>query len=262
MCIAILNQKSTLEFETLKNSFDNNNQGAGLLFAENNILKAYKTYDFNEFTEFYYSLRNRINTPIVLHFRIATSGFSEINLHPFFVNKGLAFVHNGVFSGLGNKEFSDTYQFCEMLKKLPQDFLKNKAIFELLNFRIERSKLIFLDSSNNYTILNENLGIWDNSGNWYSNDSYLKSNDFWYYGNEKVNKKTQNFDFLDDFDNRNAYFLTSLSKREIKKMKEFKKIAILESIFKIQITDVSEFLNFSGYSDLDECLYYESNFKY
>src|SRR5690606_9495919 len=45
---------------------------------------------------------------------------------------------------------------------------------------IEESKLVFLDSSGIYHIINGHLGHWDESHlNWYSNYSYA---DYWRYG--------------------------------------------------------------------------------
>jgi len=113
MCIAILNTKGKLSKETIKNSFDNNEMGAGLLWNANGKLNTFKTYKFNALLQKYNELRNNTKTgKIVLHFRIATSGVNgKENLHPFNVNDNLGFVHNGVISGLGNVKHSDTYQF-------------------------------------------------------------------------------------------------------------------------------------------------------
>jgi hypothetical protein len=52
------------------------------------------------------------------------------------------------------------------------------------------SKLIFLDSKDKYTIINEEMGKWTD-GNWYSNDSYKEYNNYVYYGNTKVSKDTK-----------------------------------------------------------------------
>lgn len=189
MCIAILNTKSTLPTKYIKNSWDNNNQGGGLLFVRAGKLDTFKTYEYKEFLSKYMELRKdkKIKT-IVLHFRIATSGFEKfVNLHPFLVNSKLGFVHNGIISGLGNKEKSDTWEFNEILKKLPLNFLRNESIKELLSNYIDYSKLIFLDDNNGHTIINEGLGIWE-GGNWFSNDSYKDALPFSYFGNNKVYK--------------------------------------------------------------------------
>ena len=199
MCIAILNTKGAIKDEYLKNSWDNNNQGGGLLYVKNNKLIVFKSYDYNEFKKEYKTIRKDEKVKnIVLHFRIATSGHEKyINLHPFLVNDNLGFVHNGIISGLGNNQHSDTYQFNEMLKKLPSDFLKNNSIVDLISGYIDSSKLIFLDNLNNFTIINENYGMWE-SGNWYSNNSHQQNLDFYYFGNEKVSKKKTKFKYFSE----------------------------------------------------------------
>lgn len=197
MCIAILNIKNKLPQNYLENSFNNNNQGAGLLYVKNGKLETYKTYDIVDFIKQYYLVRKAIKTPIVLHFRIATSGFSEHNLHPFLVNKDLGFVHNGVIYGLGNKDYSDTYQFNEMLKKLPKNFLRNNTIKEFISNYIGSDKLVFLDSNNIWNIINEKNGHWHN-GNWFSNNSYKQKNNYVWAGNKKVYKDTHVDDFIND----------------------------------------------------------------
>jgi hypothetical protein len=188
MCIAILNTTQPLALDVLNNSWENNNQGAGLLYNLNGVLTTFKTYDKQKFIDEYYNVRAMISTKIVLHFRIATSGHEKYtNLHPFLTNDNLGFVHNGIIQGLGNQQHSDTYQFNEMLKKYEHDFLNCKQTIESIEKFIGSSKLLFLDSNDNHTIVNESFGLWDN-GDWFSNDSYKYNLDFYYYGNEKISK--------------------------------------------------------------------------
>lgn len=189
MCIAILNTKKAgrLPKSHIKNSWDNNDMGAGILWNESNKLQVFKTYEYDEYIDKYNELRDNAEVGnIVLHFRIATSGYKgEHNLHPFLINEKLGFVHNGVISGLGNKQFSDTYEFNDMLKKFKHNFLGCDMSKYFISEYIGYSKLLFLDVDDKYTIINEELGKWTD-GNWYSNDSYKQYNDFKYYGNKKV----------------------------------------------------------------------------
>jgi hypothetical protein len=189
MCIAILNTKKAgrLPKSQIKNSWDNNDMGSGLLWNEKNKLSVFKTYDYDEYIDKYNELRdNKEIGNIVLHFRIATSGYNgEHNLHPFLVNDKLGFVHNGVIKGLGNKKFSDTYEFNDMLKKYKHNFLGCDMSKYFISEYIGYSKLIFLDADDRYTIINEEMGKWVD-GNWYSNDSYKQYNNYKYYGNQKV----------------------------------------------------------------------------
>lgn len=214
MCIAILNTKKAgrLPKNQIKNSWDNNDMGSGLLWTKDNKLNVFKTYEYDEYIEKYNELRDDKSIGnIVLHFRIATSGYNgEQNLHPFLVNNDLGFVHNGVIKGLGNKSFSDTYQFNDMLKKFSHNFVACDMTKYFISEYIGYSKLIFLDSKDRYTIINEDLGKWS-SGNWYSNDSYKQYNDFHYYGNKKVSKTdtkattTKKFDDVYEYGNTYDY---------------------------------------------------------
>lgn len=213
MCIAILNTSGKITEESIFNSWNNNDQGGGLLWTSGGALHSYKTYKYNKFLKKYNEIRANKNTgKIVLHFRIATSGHEKYtNLHPFFVNANLGFVHNGIISGLGNQQHSDTYQFNEMLQKLPENFLNCSATNELIKKYIGGSKLVFLNSADQHTIVNENLGHWDGA-NWYSNDSYTCNLDFYYYGSQKITKNAPDkftYDW-DDIDTR----LTSNNSKE------------------------------------------------
>lgn len=191
MCIAILNTKKAgrLPKKQIQNSWDNNDMGAGLLWNKGNKLSVFKSYDYDDYIEKYNELRDDKSIGnIVLHFRIATSGYNgEHNLHPFLTNDNLGFVHNGVIKGLGNKSFSDTYEFNDMLKKFSHDFLNCDMTKYFISEYIGYSKLVFLDNKDKYTIINEELGKWS-SGNWYSNDSYKEYKPYVYYGNQKVAK--------------------------------------------------------------------------
>jgi len=193
MCIAILNTKKggRLPKSQVQNSWDNNDMGSGLLWNKDGKLNVFKSYDYEEYLEKYNELRDDKSIGnIVLHFRIATSGYNgEHNLHPFLVNDDLGFVHNGIIKGLGNKTFSDTSEFNDMLKKYKHNFLTCEMSKFFISEYIGYSKLIFLDNKDKYTIINEELGKWS-SGNWYSNDSYKQYNDYKYYGNKKVYNKT------------------------------------------------------------------------
>jgi hypothetical protein len=192
MCIAILNTKKAgrLPKNQIKNSWDNNDMGSGIMWNKDGKLNVFKSYDYDDYIEKYNEIRDDKSIGnIVLHFRIATSGYNgEHNLHPFLVNDGLGFVHNGVIKGLGNKSFSDTYEFNDMLKKFKHNFLSCDMTKYFISEYIGYSKLIFLDSKDKYTIINEEFGKWS-SGNWYSNDSYKQVNDYKYYGNQKVYSK-------------------------------------------------------------------------
>ena len=248
MCIAILNIKSKLSKATLDNSFENNNQGAGLLYVKDRILTTFKTYDKKDLIKKYYEVRKEISTPIVLHFRIATSGYSKDNLHPFLVNESLGFVHNGVIYGLGNKDFSDTYQFNEMCKKLPLGFIYNDGIKELISSFIGSDKMVFLESSNRWTIINEANGHWF-EGNWYSNSSYKQVNNYVWEGNKMVNKGTWNPKTVE------SYFKNDYEDKPAKKAKTYPPYKdVADYLHNIYLTntyaELSAMVKYDGYLNI------------
>ena len=202
MCIAILKPNSeTISKKRLERCFDNNDDGAGYVFAKDGVLHFFK--GFFRFRDFWKSyVKNVVNNgnPITaIHFRITTHGKTNAdNCHPFKVNPDLGFIHNGVIDMVSvDKKRSDTSVFNDnILKKLPDNFIRNTAICNLIEESIGRSKLVFLDNGGNYTIVNENAGHWD--GNvWYSNNSYRWNNIYYYntpqtvYGKVLKEKKKQ-----------------------------------------------------------------------
>ncbi len=114
----------------------------------------------------------------VLHFRIRTHGnVNEDNCHPFVIDPNLAFVHNGTISNqtCDIKEMSDTWHFnrdiLQPLRERDRSFFQNKVYLTLLKNYIGFSKLIFMNSKAQVTIVNEAAGDW-NSGCWFSNSSW------------------------------------------------------------------------------------------
>lgn len=196
MCIAIMNPSNvTLKKNIIRTCWDNNYHGGGLLYINSKTkqLESFKSLtDFDALYAKYQEVRkNHSKSKVVLHFRISTHGTISVeNVHPFMVSKSLGFVHNGIISQAPySKQYSDTYMFNEtMLKKLPSDFLDNQAILDLLDDYIGYSKLLFLDSDNNHTIIGEEKGVWDH-GCWFSNTGY-KPSKYLDYGGTKVAKGT------------------------------------------------------------------------
>ena len=196
MCIAILNKTELLSKETIKTCWMNNPDGGGLIFTDGKKLQTFKELkNVDKFYQKYRDIRTKTNYPIVLHFRIATSGkVNEANCHPFNVNNKLSFVHNGMIDINHCNNYSDTYYFNLLLSSLPDKFLGNEAIKELLSAYIGHSKLIFLNNEGQYTLINEEFGHWDDFGNWFSNHSYKP------YQAKKKSKKEYSFDHSKYYD--------------------------------------------------------------
>lgn len=181
MCIAIYKPVGKeLSEAVLKTCFHNNNDGAGFAYISTDYhgVKRVKLKKFMKFDQFYTAYKRATDTapdsPFIIHFRIGTHGEKTVyNCHPFYVDKNLVFIHNGIISGVGTDvKKSDTQLFNDkILKKLPKGWESNEAIQELIADYIGYSKLIFLNVSGEVYIVNEKKGNW-NDGIWYSNESY------------------------------------------------------------------------------------------
>jgi glutamine amidotransferase len=176
MCIAIFKPANTIVTkESLEQCFKVNPDGAGFMVAVNKKLIIKKGYfTFNDFWEAWLPYQNNV---AAIHFRIRTHGvIDNDNCHPFSVNSGLAFIHNGVIQGFGLKDRSDTYEFNEQIMKplvgkFGNSILTNESIKYLIEAKIGYSKFVMLDRHGNHTLFNESKGNW-NEGVWYSNLSY------------------------------------------------------------------------------------------
>ena len=175
MCVIIYNKPGELiDQETIEKCARQNSDGMGLVLPVEGKLHVYKEMtDVEKFYDEYVALRLAYpEEKIVLHFRMSTQGALSLdNAHPFLINENLAFVHNGVVSGMGTDgEKSDTVIYNEnVLQKLPADFYKGKTIMTLLEFFTGSNKFVFLDSEGYHRIVNEEAGEYDQQGNWFSN---------------------------------------------------------------------------------------------
>lgn len=176
MCIAIWkDQDKIITKATLSQCFNSNPDGAGFMYHEGDKLHIQK--GFFEFDKFYKEYKKHELKQCVIHFRIKTHGSISVdNCHPFSITENLGFVHNGIISGYGEADVSDTRDFNhkilqELVNKWGEESLFEPSIQTLIEAKIGYSKLIFLDNLGNAEIFNENKGIWDDDV-WYSNSSY------------------------------------------------------------------------------------------
>ena len=178
MCIAILNKSGVLSNKALNMASNNNPDGAGMMYARDGKVHIFKSLKNKEVIAEYKKFRedNHI-TPVVLHFRIATDGgITTDNCHPYRVNDDTALVHNGILSNYSNQKtnMSDTRLFIvDILSKIDNSVLFTDYMNKLIGQAIDYNKLIVLNESGLYMIVNEFLGHWDDGKtNWFSNDSY------------------------------------------------------------------------------------------
>lgn len=177
MCIAILNKSSMLEESVFENSFDNNPDGCGMAYViHGKVHVIHNLTSWKTLYEEYQQVRPLTKHPIMIHFRIGTSGAKdERNLHPFMVTKDLALIHNGMVSYSPiDKERSDTWHFVEFLKTLknPHNLLYSQSVeSQMIGAVTTGSKLCFLHKDGSYNIINEKAGSWMDD-TWYSNKTY------------------------------------------------------------------------------------------
>lgn len=182
MCLLICNTTGAIPKENLLKAWTRNNDGAGLAWPEDDEVKILKfpTIDgFEAFYDAYLAVRQRIKRPILVHFRISTSGFDDKFLHPFAVGEEdgkvkMVVGHNGVIDTLSEYSESDTYLLAEILKRgnlTGVSQIKDNLV-EIMEDLIGYSKLLFLDSKGGIRLINPKYGHWDVNMGWFSNDSY------------------------------------------------------------------------------------------
>lgn len=183
MCIAILQKPGakTLEEQVIRNCFNNNDDGSGIAYVdESNKIQVRKYREVDSFVDQYQQLHKKYGdqTPFMIHSRIGTHGTSDgtTNVHPFWVNSDMVFCHNGVINKVrDDKKLSDTQVFNkDYLQNLPNLWIDNNVILNLISDYIGSSKLIFLTSDRKFKIVNKKLGHWVEK-TWFSNSSYKRN---------------------------------------------------------------------------------------
>lgn len=187
--------------KTIENCWYNNRDGAGFMYAREgsvHIEKGFMTLKaFKAALERLDKSIDVTNTPMVLHFRIATHGkTSPGNTHPFPITEKLpllqmtkckaplALAHNGIINiEPSQKGISDTMEYIinqlAPLYQLKRDFYKQVAGKKLI-YNFIKSKMVFLDSTGRI----ETIGdfITDKDGLLYSNSSYKARTIYYNWG--------------------------------------------------------------------------------
>lgn len=184
---------------TLNNCFENNKDGCGFMYAYNKkvvIRKGFMKFDdfmdnFNNTKHLFCDDKDITIVPVVLHFRIATSGgISPDKCHPFPITDNIDLLnhphvlckygvaHNGIISK-GKKDLSDTQEFIiNVLSKLYSgNILMSDAVNYLLH--MSSSKFIIMDKNCNLSIAG----------------TFNKKNEIYYsnYSHEKYKYKTYDY---------------------------------------------------------------------
>lgn len=189
MCLITLNKPESLsapasvltpqEFEI---SLGRNSDGCGFMWVHDNKIMTRKFLDEDDVTRMFWKELITFGEPFAMHMRMATNGdVNTDNCHPFKVlakDDGdpidLYVMHNGVLSAhAADRSRSDTVAYTEKvlqpLLKSNHNLLSNPAFCAMLERDIGyNNKLLFLDSLNNYTIINKEKGVTRDAG-WLSN---------------------------------------------------------------------------------------------
>lgn len=197
MCIIVAKEKGVKlpSKSVLKTCFDNNEDGAGIMYVQDGKVVIDKGYmNFNDFYKRIQKLKKRLNSDltdkaIVFHFRIGTSGENDKKTtHPFPISKNsedlrktyfktdLGVAHNGIISNyVYGKDLSDTQNFVidfiSVFKELDKKFFLNESVMKLIE-KEANSKLCFLDNKENIYYIGE---FKEEDGVKYSNNSYKEN---------------------------------------------------------------------------------------
>ena len=226
MCIIVAKKKGVKmpSKNILETCFNNNSDGAGLMYVQNGQVIIDKGYmDFKSFYKRIQKLERRLgdltNKSIVMHFRIGTQGANDkATTHPFPISKDIGqlkatyvktdvgMVHNGIISRFNyDKSISDTQlfikDFVSVIKNLKKDFYTDNSVMQLLKGEIGSSKLCFLDKNENIYYIGEKFV---DNGVVYSNTTYKS-----YYYKTPSYRYAYDYDYDYDYDYIYSYNRTS-----------------------------------------------------
>lgn len=188
MCLLVVSSpNSTPRKKDLENASCNNPHGFGYaVIAGGKIITGKGMSSKKVIKEFLEVRKQYPNSYAMYHARFATHGVkNDDNCHPFKVGGSeLTYLaHNGILSVdiPANDMRSDTRIFAEDI--LPAmggvTALDNTNLYRMIEGWASGSKIaVFtLDPNAEYDcyIINEDLGHWDNAGNWWSNDGYKEN---------------------------------------------------------------------------------------
>jgi predicted glutamine amidotransferase len=195
MCLLVVSSpNSTPRKKDLENASCNNPHGFGYAVIAGNKIITGKGMNSKKIIKEFLEVRKQYpNSYAMYHARFATHGVkNDENCHPFKVGgSDLTYLaHNGILDVHiePTDKRSDTRIFAEDI--LPSmggiTALDNPNLYGMIEKWSSGNKIaVFtLDPNAEYDcyIINEDLGHWDNDGNWWSNDGY-KSNGYGKYFN-------------------------------------------------------------------------------
>ena len=176
--------------ETIRTMWNNNNDGAGFMWAENgrvHIRKGYMEYEsFKNALDEVCEKLDVENTSIVMHFRITTHGGTKPeNCHPFPISgtlgilqkkwstTDLGMAHNGILPITPGPGISDTMEYVlkyiSVFKKINRRFYDDPNFVELIKNTSDGNRLCFLTGNGRIITFGNFV---EENGILYSNTSY------------------------------------------------------------------------------------------
>jgi gamma-glutamylcyclotransferase (GGCT)/AIG2-like uncharacterized protein YtfP len=145
------------------------------LYKQKGLLQVVKTMDYERFKEIVSSLDD---VDAVIHLRKTSRGTTQIeNNHPFYIPNGVMF-HNGTIHGITCEGgCSDTKTLASILDNCVYEYIDDilplikQIVGDTLN------KLVFFEDDGTVTIVNEELGVWEDEI-WYSNTYHHKEKEY------------------------------------------------------------------------------------
>lgn len=171
MCV-IVHQPigQSLDKKTADKLWKRNSDGGGFAYVDDkNVINLQKYMNFNAFWKDFETARSQYpGRDFLLHMRIATHGSVSLdNVHPFIVDDYTVMAHNGIIRGViddisKEDDRSDTRFFIEeVLPSLPETWLDNPYLRDMVDEWIGWSKLMFLTTNPALSQRVYKLGTWD-----------------------------------------------------------------------------------------------------
>ncbi|MDR2823228.1 MAG: hypothetical protein LBV37_01705 [Mycoplasmataceae bacterium] len=179
MCRILFKPTNDVNFDknVLQESYKDNPDGTGLIYYDLSLdqMVCQKWTSDTQFDTIWKTVqsveKNKSACNIAIHFRYGTSGGKGIDqIHPIHVCDNLWLIHNGICHDFefDNRVMSDTQLMAFWFKcsGITISDMKARLGKLYLNDKFASNKLLFIERQN-YHIINEELGSWEN-GIWSS----------------------------------------------------------------------------------------------
>jgi hypothetical protein len=172
MCLIIKGTASLISDEILKDAYNFNQDGWGIMYADHQRLKVIRGFTLSNLLTGFALVPAQ--TEVFVHLRMRTHGdVNKANLHPYRITNDLYVMHNGVVNNVERpySSWSDTKAVVALITPL----LKSNPLLvftpgfnKLFQAIAKGSRFVFLHSSGRYSIFNQQEGI-NYRGLWCSN---------------------------------------------------------------------------------------------